>query len=195
MTDPASPPSGHAPEQIETARLVLRRPTAADAGAIFARYAADPEVTRYLSWARHESVESVRGFLAFSDDHWQRWPAGPYLAFDRQAGTLLGSGGFLFDSPSKASTGYVLARDAWGRGFASEILAAAVALAPALGVVRLEAYCHVDHRPSRRVLEKGGFAHEGVLRRHAVFPNLGPEPCDVACYARVWPPDDGEPSR
>jgi len=41
------------PERIETARLVLRRPTAADAEAIFNRYAGDSDVTRYLAWPRH----------------------------------------------------------------------------------------------------------------------------------------------
>nr|MBA2355602.1 N-acetyltransferase [Acidobacteriota bacterium] len=45
-----------APEQIETARLVLRRPVAKDAPAIFERYASDPEVTRFLSWPRHQSL-------------------------------------------------------------------------------------------------------------------------------------------
>ena len=39
-------------EPVETERLVLRRPTAADAPAIFARYASDPEVTRYMAWPR-----------------------------------------------------------------------------------------------------------------------------------------------
>jgi RimJ/RimL family protein N-acetyltransferase len=41
---------------------------------------------------------------------------------------------------------------------------------------------------SRRVLEKGGFAREGVLRRHSEFPNLpAGDPGDVLCYARVFP--------
>jgi RimJ/RimL family protein N-acetyltransferase len=38
------------PEILETARLLLRRPTPADAAVIFDRYAGDPLVTRYLSW-------------------------------------------------------------------------------------------------------------------------------------------------
>ena len=38
------------PERFETSRLVLRKPTLADAEAVFIRYASDPEVTRYLGW-------------------------------------------------------------------------------------------------------------------------------------------------
>jgi len=48
---------------------------------------------------------------------------------------------------------------------------------------RLYAICHVNHRASARVMEKGGLVREGVLRRHTVFPNLGPVACDVLSYA------------
>jgi RimJ/RimL family protein N-acetyltransferase len=59
-----------------------------------------------------------------------------------------------------------------------------VELAPRLGLRRLYALCHVDHGASARVLDKCGFTREGILRRHAPFPNLGlDEPCDVYCYA------------
>jgi RimJ/RimL family protein N-acetyltransferase len=51
----------------------------------------------------------------------------------------------------------VLARDAWGQGFATEALAAVLDIAGAIGVARLFALCHPAHRPSRRVLEKCGF--------------------------------------
>ena len=115
------------PERVETERLVLRRPRADDAEAIFERYASDPEVTRYL-----------------------------------------------------------LSRDAWGRGYATEALRTMVELARDAGVLRLYALCHTAHAASARVLDKAGFAREGTLRRYFVFPNLSPgEPLDVLCYARV----------
>ena len=74
------PPGHHrfrAAERIETARLVLRRPGGADADAIFSSYASDPEVTRYLAWPRHLTIEATRRFLEFSDDEWTRWPPAP----------------------------------------------------------------------------------------------------------------------
>jgi RimJ/RimL family protein N-acetyltransferase len=179
---------GRAPERLETARLVLRRPVAADAEAIFARYSSDPEVTRFLSWPRHASPDDTRAFLAFAESQWDRWPAGPYLVESRVDGSLLGGTGFTFETPHRAVTGYVLAKDAWGRGYATEALLAIVDAAPALGVRRLEALCHPEHRASWRVLDKCGFAREGTLRRYAEFPNLAPgEPSDVLCYARVFP--------
>jgi ribosomal-protein-alanine N-acetyltransferase len=175
------------PERIETARLILRRPRPADTAVIFERYAADPDVTRWLAWPRHTSIADTEGFLAFSDAEWARGPAGPYLIEARDSGALLGGTGLAFETDSRATTGYVLARDAWGRGVATEALAAVVELAPRLGVVRLHTHCHVGHAASIRVLEKGGFVREGVLRRYAAFPNSGlPGPLDTAIYARIW---------
>jgi RimJ/RimL family protein N-acetyltransferase len=177
-----------APERIETARLVLRRPFPNDARSIFERYSADAEVTRYLSFRRHASVKDTRAFLAWSEKEWQRWPAGPYLIESREAKTLLGGTGIAFESPQRATTGYVLARDAWGRGYATEALRAVVEAAQGLGVRRLQAYCHPEHRASWHVLEKCGFVREGTLRLYAELPNLVPgEPCDLLLYARTFP--------
>jgi [ribosomal protein S5]-alanine N-acetyltransferase len=170
-------------EQFETARLLLRRPRPDDADAIFERYAADAQVTRYLAWPRHYSVQDSEVFVGFSDGEWQRWGCGPYLAFSRADGQLLGSTGLAFETPLVASTGYVFARDAWGRGYASESLRAMIELAAALRVQRLYAICHIDHAASSRVMEKCGLTREGVLPRHTVFPNLGAFPADVLCYA------------
>ena len=175
-----------APETLETARLWLRRPRAADAEAIFRRYAADPAVTRFLAWPTHRSVADTRAFLAMSDAEWDRWPAGAYLIHARADGTLLGSTGLSFETAEDAVTGYALARDAWGHGYATESLAAMVELARTLGVRRLTAGCHPDHRVSQRVLDKCGFVREEVRLRAAGFPNLaGGESQDLLLYGRV----------
>jgi RimJ/RimL family protein N-acetyltransferase len=175
-----------AEERSETARLLLRRPRPADAEAVFARYASDPDVTRLLSFRRHGSVADTRAFLAWSDTEWERWPAGPYLIESRETGALLGSTGLAFETPRRAATGYVLAKDAWGLGYATEALARVVEIARGCGVVRLYALCHPDHPASLRVLEKCGFEREGTLRRYAELPNLRPgEPVDLVCCSRV----------
>jgi RimJ/RimL family protein N-acetyltransferase len=171
--------------ELETRRLALRRPLAADAALIFERYATDPDVTRFVAFPRHTSVDQTRAFLRFSDAEWERWGCGPLLVFSRTNGALLGGTGLAFETPYRASTGYVFARDAWGRGYATETLTAMVDWARSLGVWRLYAECHVDHKASARVLEKCRFEREGVLKCHTVFPNLSAEPADVFLYARV----------
>jgi ribosomal-protein-alanine N-acetyltransferase len=177
-----------APERVETDRLVLRRPAVADVAAIFARYSNDPEVTRFLGWPRHKAIDDTHAFIEFSDAEWQRWRAGPYLIEARDTGVLLGGTGLGFESTQRAATGYVLARDAWGRGFATEALHAIAAIAAGAAVRCLYALCHPEHEASCRVLEKCGFSREGTLRCYAEFPNLRPgELSDVLCYARILP--------
>jgi [ribosomal protein S5]-alanine N-acetyltransferase len=163
-----------APIQLETARLVLRRPLLSDAAEIFERYASNAEVTRFLAWPRHQSVQDTEAFVRFSAQEWDKCPAGPYLIFSRADGRLLGSTGLGFQSPEEAMTGYVLARDAWGQGFATEALTAIVDLAPRVGATRLFALCHPEHVPSRRVLEKCGFVRDSASKPAVEFPNLSP---------------------
>jgi RimJ/RimL family protein N-acetyltransferase len=172
-----------APEHIDTSRLILRRPRAGDVEPIFSRYAGDPDVTRWLGWPRHESLDHTRMFLAFSDAEWTRWPAGPYLVESRDNGQLLGSTGFGFETPERAATGYVFAKDAWGKGYATESLLAIVRIACDLSMTRLHACCHVANPASWRVLEKCGFVREGDISP-LTFPNLAPdESRDAVHYA------------
>jgi [ribosomal protein S5]-alanine N-acetyltransferase len=174
------------PEWLDTPRLRLRRPAAADARALFQRYGSDPEVTRLLGWARHERVSDAEAFVGWSDLEWATHGAGPYLAFER-GGRLVGATGLQIETAWRASTGYALARDAWGQGYATELALAMVQAAFAIAKLeRLYALCHATHAASARVLEKAGFEREGLLRRHTLFPNLDPPgPHDVLLYARV----------
>lgn len=179
-----------APATIRTERLLLRKPAYDDAREIFARYAGDAEVTRYLGWPMHTSVDDTYAFIEFSDAEWERWPAGPYLICAPGDGRLLGGTGLAFEDPQCASTGYVLAQDCWGRGYATEALLAMRQTAADLGVTRLYAMCYPGHRASRRVLEKGGFEFEGTRRQCYEFPNLRPGVLeDVVSYAWIAPAD------
>jgi RimJ/RimL family protein N-acetyltransferase len=176
-----------APATIETDRLVLRRPLAEDARNMFVRYASDPAVTRYLGWRPHTSLEDTRLLLASCDAEWAQFGVGCYLIQAKEDGQLLGSASLRLVSGQQAATGYLLARDAWGRGYATEALRAMRSLALRLGVLRLTAICHPEHEASWRVLQKCGFTREGVLRSHAQFPNIAPAVAsDVLSYSYVF---------
>ena len=96
---------------------------------------------------------------------------GPYLIWSRDGTVLLGATGLAVVDAWHAITGYVLARDAWGHGYATEALTAMVDLARGLGFAQLTAVCHHEHRASWHVLEKCGFVRDGGTRQ-TEFPNL-----------------------
>ena len=174
-----------APPLVETARLVLSAPVAADADIVFQRYASDDDVTKYLGWPRHRTVADTQKFLAFSAFQWEREGAGPYLIWGRSDGQLLGSTGLGLEPGGQAITGYVLATDAWGKGYATEALTAMVDVATDIGITRLYALCHPQHRASWRVLEKCGFDLDRSWNRPMEFPNLAAGLTqDVLCYRR-----------
>ena len=177
-----------APARVETTRLVLSAPRPEDAGDVFERYASDPEVTLFLGWPTHQSVDDTRGFLSFSATQWEREGMGPYLIRLRANGLLIGSTGLGLQETGegrRAATGYVLAKDAWGLGYATEVLTAMIDVAHSIGLAELLALCHPQHEASVRVLEKCGFQRDPDWTGQTVFPNLLPRvPQDVWCFTR-----------
>jgi RimJ/RimL family protein N-acetyltransferase len=169
---------------IVTPRLRLRAPASTDAAAIFASYAQDPAVCRYMVWTPHASVQVTQAFLAACAEAWASGSRLPYVITRRDDDTAIG---MLEARPMGATIdiGYVLARAHWGRGFTPEAIRhmADLALAsPAL--FRIQASCDVDNVASQRALEKSGFVREGRLDRCTLHPNISPEPRPCFMYAR-----------
>ena len=173
------------PDTVETPRLHLRRPVPTDADRIFQAYAQDPEVTRYLVWVPHTTVETTRKFIDFCQDRWANSLAFPYVLTRKEDGELLG---MIEIRPNghRADFGYVLARSYWGNGLMPEAIAALAKITLGLPTIyRMEATCDVQNTASARVLEKSGFSREGLLRRYIIHPNISAEPRDSLLYART----------
>lgn len=103
-------------------------------------------------------------FLAMALKDERSW----HLAIEA-SGDVVGSiGMYRFDGRQRytGTIGYMLGPHAWGRGYASEALAALSDAAFAqTDVARLDAHVYAWNPASCRVLEKCGFVREGVLRK------------------------------
>ncbi len=75
------------------------------------------------------------------------------------------------DSP-RVEVLYAVRSDAWGRGYASEIAAVAVAHARALGLTEVLGFTLTTNSASRRVLEKVGMRFDRETFEHAGLPHL-----------------------
>jgi RimJ/RimL family protein N-acetyltransferase len=171
--------------ELLTKRLRLRPPAETDAKRIFSRYGQDAEVCRYMCWTPHRSISDTLSFLRRIVCENNEGKSIGYLIFELKSGELLGSIGGAIER-HKMQFGYCLARDAWGKGFATEAVGVFIeTVMKDSSLWRLQAFCDVENRASARVLEKAGLTLEGTLRRYLVLPNLGDAPRDVFCFAKV----------
>jgi len=175
------------PDLFATARLVARKPRADDGPAVFAAYASDPEVTRYLAWRAYDRVEPLNAFLLECLSDWEKGRGHfAWLLCLKGTDTPIGSIGVTFEHGGRAVFGYVLAKKFWGHGFAAEALKYLVDWSLAQPKIwRAWAFCDAENPASARVMEKAGMVREGVLRRWHTCPTLGPEPRDCIVCAKV----------
>lgn len=172
------------PDIIQTARLTLRRLAMDYANAIFATYAQDSDVTRFLTWHPHHSIEETRIFIQKKIEAWDSGTEFTWAIFQND-GELIG-GIALRQQGFKVDFGYVIARAHWGNSFAPEALQPLVDWAMAQSdVFRAWAVCDAENHASARVMEKVGMTREGILRRWVLHPQAGGTPRDCLCYSIV----------
>jgi RimJ/RimL family protein N-acetyltransferase len=172
------------PERITGPRLLLRVPVLDDAGALFQRIGRDPQVTKYLLWTPHPDVAATRRVITERinvDDYARTW-----VIVLQHSDEIVGMISGRLSVRHSIEVGYCVARRWWGKGLMSEALDTLLGMLEAdRDVYRVWATCHVDNERSVRLLQRAGFQQEGRLARHAVYPNLGPEPRDSLLYAKA----------
>ena len=172
------------PPTIETSRLRLRPWRVRDTAA-YAELLRDGEVTRYLgSGIRYRLKRAAAATVAdFSDvearrairrliDHWDRHGFGEWAAVEKSSGRLVGKIGLHHHADWRAEevkveVGWLLARDAWGKGYATEGAAASLADAfERVGLDRVISIALVENRRSVGVMERIGLSPVGRTRWH-----------------------------
>jgi len=150
--------------RLETARLWLRWPRAADAPAIH-RYCSRWEVAQYTARIPHPYPEGSahRFIFAAREANASGRDLTLVLTSLRDKREPIGAVSLEGRGQDRLTLGYVLAPEVWGKGYASEAVAAAVDAAFALThCVEINASVRVENPASRRVLEKAGFVWVGT---------------------------------
>lgn len=169
--------------QLETAHLILRKLNEKDAPAMYTNWASDEEVTRFLTWPPHESVEVTQELLIswaknYEQSNFYQWG----ITLKTNPAEVIGTISVVSadERIAKMEIGYCLGQAWWGKGIMSEALVAIVSfLFEDVGVNRLESRHDPRNPGSGAVLKKAGFLPEG-LRRQADWNNLGI--CDTVLY-------------
>lgn len=153
---------------IETARLELRKFTLDDASAMFGNWASDPEVTKYLTWPAHGSVEISEMVISdwvshYGEDTFYQWAIIP-----KALGQPIGSISVVSrnDAAELVHIGYCIGKAWWRKGYTSEALKAVMDFFfDEVGVNRVETRHDPNNPNSGRVMRKCGMKYEGTLRQ------------------------------
>ena len=151
---------------LETARLVLRPVTPADFPA-FAAMSADPVVRRYSGDGNPRTLEESWSSFLMIAGHWQMAGYGSWAIEEKAGGAFIGEVGFMDrkrdrgpDLAGVPEMGWGLISSAFGKGYATEAVTAALAWGRGhFGPLRVIALTTADNTASIRVAEKCGF-HE-----------------------------------
>lgn len=166
-------------QTIQTQRLVLRPFALDDAEAMFFNWANDPQVTRFMLWSTHETIDTTRDILAewvpmYKYPDYYHWcitlneePIGAIELFIRNERSCVGE------------IGYCIGQKWWKQGIMSEAAKAVVDFAfGTVGFNRIEAHHAVVNPGSGGVMKKCGMLYEGHMRQKYLSTRGVLEDCD-----------------
>ncbi len=172
MSERRASPAPSAPDRVQTGRLTLSRPVRSDRDDL-AAFAADPRVGAWLGGT--QTAEQAASLLAGHIAHWDAHGFGLWIARDRVSGAFAGRGGLhltIAGGTGVVEAGWAIVPELWGAGLATEIGAAAVAVARSdLGLGELVSYTLRDNIASLRVMEKLGFGRPREIE-HRGLPHV-----------------------
>lgn len=155
-------------KRLETERLILRRFTPGDAGAMYENWARDPEVTKYLTWPAYKTVETAHEILALWSAEYEKPDYYQWAIELKSLGQPIGSIAVveMKDRVEAAHVGYCIGRNWWHQGIMSEALQAVMNfLFEEVGVNRVESRHDANNPNSGKVMAKCGMKYEGTLRQ------------------------------
>ena len=158
------------PDEIRTERLLLRRARLEDAEAMHA-IMSDPQVMRYWWTPPHRNLAETEEWIASivkGDDDF-------IVTLD---GALIGKLG----ARKLPAVGFVIDRAHWGKGYASEALAAFIDRRRTLGSRELTATADPRNDASLKVLARHGFIETHRATRDL---RVGDEWCDTVYLRRT----------
>lgn len=171
--------------ELATERLTLRRFEIEDAENMFYNWANDPEVTKYLTWPTHESVEVtetvVKEWVAsYENKEFYQW-AIELNDLEQPIGSI---GAIKVDDKTgTVEIGYCIGKEFWNKGYTTEALREIIRFfIVEVGAGRVASYHDSNNPNSGKVMASAGMEYEGTLRK-ADYNNQGI--CDAVYYSKI----------
>lgn len=171
-------------ERLETERLILRRFKVSDAENMFYNWASSENVTKFLSWNPHVSVDDTKNLLtewvnAYNEPNYYQW-AIVLKENNQPIGSIAVVN--IKDKIAEMEIGYCIGEKWWHSGYTSEAFKRIIEfLFQEVGVKRIFAVHAVENTNSGKVMQKCGLSYEGRLRRAGITGSG--RICDLAIYS------------
>lgn len=155
---------------IETDRLRVRRLTDADLDAVHAIYG-DAETMRHIgrSGRPTENRDATARILRWFMDHEATHGYGMWALDERDGEPVVGVAGLLLAEGHgpEVEVVYLVRRDRWGRGYATEAIRAVLDVGHGLlGLRRIIGLAYPDNESSQRVMAKAGMLPDGEVEAY-----------------------------
>ena len=151
---------------LETQRLRLRRLQSKDLPLYFSRLWSREDIARHMLWEPHKTLEESAASLQKAIQRYETGEAIRFCIALKDTDALIGIIDLLrFDEKNRTcSFAYMIAREFWDRGFATEAVKAAFAFAfDTLGIEAITADHFAENPASGAVMEKAGMVYQRTL--------------------------------
>lgn len=147
---------------IETERLILRGPTAADLDDWVSTIWGDAEVMRYMPRSTEAPEVQARGVLEFFNSVREQHRVGTWVITNKADGQFMGHCILTYrEAFGEPELGYALGKAFWGQGYALETARAVVRYGiEQANPARIFAVVFPENRPSWSILQRLGFVYE-----------------------------------
>lgn len=151
------------PQIVETERMVLRPFQPSDVGPFQAIYG-DSKTMRHMLYgvkSRDETIASIDRKIC----HWEEFGYGLWCIVRKDDGAIIGQCGLAWMSEiNDVQVAYLITRQCWGKGFATEAVQVALDYGfNTLEVDRISAICNPENIVSRKLMKKFGLSLVGEL--------------------------------
>ena len=157
--------------RIETPRLILRRFREDDIEKANRNWFTDPEVTRYLTWQPHESMEASQAIVHKWMDQYQDTKFYQWVICLKETDEPIGSISAVRvrDDVGEVEVGYCIGKQWWHQYYTTEALMAVMDFFFAsVHVLRVCARHDVENEYSGMVMRKCAMRYEGTIRQTAL---------------------------
>ncbi len=144
---------------LTTDRLILRPFEETDAQAMFEGWASDDEVTKYLTWPTHQSIEDTRWVLGLWVREYEQPERINFAIVLKSEGKLIGGIDVVGYENGIPVIGYNLSRAYWNKGYMTEACRCVLDYLFSQGFEKVRIDAMTENIGSNRVIQKCG----GVL--------------------------------